>query len=201
MELRLKIFGLVFQRDRIHLPEKSSSRIFRRVQSLFRKKARAVNQVHGQVLRVCKLFEGEGSAVLYGTNVFRISGEHLLTFDQQILGKIGRKNVAMLRNLEIDQLRESSPDAIASELSTMARKKPELANLRSLALLAVDSRFPEEHGQDRGDMDGTYNGEPACILPHLSKLVVNGNNMTLTVQQSGRRNEVSLSPHHLMTCC
>lgn len=150
---------------------------------------------------MCKLFEGEGSAVLYGTNVFCISAEHLLNFDQQILGKIGRKNVAMLRDLEIDQLRESSPDAIASELSTMARMHPELANLRSLALLAVDSRFPEEHGQDRGDMDGIYNGGPACILPHLSKLVVNGNNMKLTVQHIGGRNEVSLSPHHLKTCC
>lgn len=193
----MKIFGLVLQRDRIHLPEKSTSRPFRWIRVLFWKKAQAVNHVHGQVLRVCKLFEREGTVILYGRNVFRISGEELVSFDYQILRKVGRKNVAMLRHIEIDELRESNPDAIASELSTIAHENPELANLHSLALLAADSRFPEE--SDHGDMDGTYNGGPTSMLPHLSKLVVMGHSMTLTVEQSATSNEVSLSPRHLMT--
>ncbi|KAI4135115.1 MAG: hypothetical protein LQ347_000933 [Umbilicaria vellea] len=141
IELRLKIFGLVLQRDTIHLPEKSSSRRFRWIRVPFSKKAQAVDHVHGQVLRVCKLFEREATGILYGKTVFRISGEELVSFDYQILRKIGRKNVAMLRHIEIDELCERNPNAIASQLSTIAHENPELANLHSLAFLAAELSF------------------------------------------------------------
>lgn len=183
-EIRLMIFRLILHQGTIQMSMQTTG-------YLFCKEVRMVSQAHGQVLRVCKLFEREGTSILYGDNAIRIRGEDLVSFDQQVLQTIGKKNLALLRRIEIDELRESCPDRFASTLSTVARHNPELRKLQSLVLLAADSRFPKE--RDQGEADAGYIGGPTGILPHLTKLIINGNNVTLAVGRTDAANGVR--PH------
>ena len=163
----------------------------------FWKKTRMVRPLRDLLLCVCKDFETAGARLLY--NSIRVHGEDLNAFHEFFLQKIGKKNVARLRHLEIDKLRESCNDNIAETLERIIGLNPELNSLESLTFSAKDSRYLEE--LDQGEWDQNYLAGSTKILPRLNMMVVKGNTVTLTVGPGEKAGIVSLNPHPLTTRC
>ena len=149
-------------------------------------------EAHGQVPRVCKAFEREGTSMLYGENAIRIGAEDLGLFDEQILQKIGKGKIALLQCIKINELWKSFPDGIASTLRAIARQNSELSNLRRLVLRAGEGRLFLE--STHGHVNEWYIAGLTDILPHLTKLIVNGNDLTLTVESIDAVHRVSQIP-------
>ena len=189
-EIRHMILGFVLHQGTIHISRQNTS-------YLFWKKSRLANQGQSQVLRVCRLFEREGAPILYQENTIRICGADLASFDLEILQRIGKKNVALLRCLEVHELRKSCHDRIVTNISDMTRHNPELSGLHSLIFLAADSRFPGEKSEHL--WDGSYIVKPTSILPHLTRMIVSGDDVALAVGRTTTVNGVSLGPHPLTT--
>ena len=172
-EIRLVILGFVFHQGTIEVSKQPSSHDTSKAVLVGR-------EAYGQVLPVCKAFEREGKSMLYGDNAIRIDGGDLGSFNEQILQEIGKGKVALLQCIKINELWKSFPDGIASTLRAIARQNSELSNLRRLVLLAGEDRFFLE--STHGHVNEWYIAGLTDILPHLTTLIVNGNDLTLTVE-------------------
>ena len=149
-EIRNDIYKLVLTVGEVDLQPKQPRQV-KQLKVKDRKKKSTSQQpvslstkdIDTSMLRVCRLFYAEASAIMYGTNTFRVPSNALPAFQATWIRQIGAQNCQLIRNLEITFTTEQVKHMICQNWKTVETLADAIAKATSIRSITFSHNSPQ----------------------------------------------------------